>query len=298
MSESAGLTVILPTLDRSEYLRQTVVELLDQKYTPLEILIVDQSANPDREMIRDAGGNPLISYHHVNFRGLPEARNFGWKRAKYDAILFLDDDIHCYSGLLRTHAESLRGPGIGIVGGGIEEARAPDCFPAVRRIGQVGRFTGLPDRHFHARGQFDVEQIKGANFSTRRDILEAVNGFDEAFNVGAALYEEMDFCLRVKSLGFRITFRGDARIIHLGVPRGGCRVPVWDKYMFGMAHNRALVIRRHVRAGYRPIGLARLLITAVSLTLRKLDYRVMLAFVRGVRRGYQSATDGIQTGAQ
>ena len=52
---------------------------------------------------RAKDSDTLIKYYHVTeFRGLPEARNFGVQHTQYAYILFLDDDIECDCNLQRT----------------------------------------------------------------------------------------------------------------------------------------------------------------------------------------------------
>ncbi len=289
-SESPGLTVIIPTLNRAEYISQTVDELLSQHYQPLEIMIVDQSEQPDTRLMNLAQSMPgTITYFFADFRSLPAARNFGVKRARHDAILFLDDDIHCSPRLLAEHVRTLQEPGVGVVAGAVEEA-AHAGKPPDEPTGRVDRLTGVPTQGFHVSGEFDVQHGKGCNFSVWREVFEKCGGIDEILNIGAALYEEADFCRRAAKAGYRIRFNGAARILHLAVPRGGCRVHVPEKYAFGLSHNRAVFIRRHVEWVFWPSALGRLLVTAVSLSLRNGDPRVLAASMRGARRGFLAAT--------
>lgn len=296
MTEPIGLTVVLPTLDRGENLRQTIVELLAQNYAPLEILVVDQSEATDPDVVALAEANPgIVSYHHVDFRGLPTARNYGWRHARHDAILFLDDDVHCYPSLLAEHARCLQLPGVGIVAGAVEEARDRGNPVLGLKTGHFHPVTAIPVRGFEVRGEFDVDHAPGGNFSAWRQVFEKCGGIDEIFSVGAALNEETDFCLRARLLGYRVLYSGDARIVHLGVPRGGCRVPVWHEYIWAMAHNRAVLIHRHVRWFYRPLGLCRLLITGAALTVRERNPRLFAACLSGAIRGI---ADSIRAGCR
>jgi hypothetical protein len=64
-------------LNRGRYLIDTLHDLLAQEYRPIEILVVDQSTEEAPALLdlvlRHAD---LISYHKVQFRGLPLARNY------------------------------------------------------------------------------------------------------------------------------------------------------------------------------------------------------------------------------
>ena len=81
-----GISIILPTLNRADYLASTVDCLIEQDFgEPYEIIIVDQSAAIDSTMYsRAKDSDTLIKYYHVTeFRGLPEARNFGVQHTQY-----------------------------------------------------------------------------------------------------------------------------------------------------------------------------------------------------------------------
>ena len=86
MTEPVSATVIVPTLNRGGYLYNCLQDLLAQVYRPLEILVVDQSdAVPEEVQALIMAHPDLISYHQVAFRGLPLARNYGWRHARCEA---------------------------------------------------------------------------------------------------------------------------------------------------------------------------------------------------------------------
>lgn len=298
MPEQLGITVVLPTLSRGDCLRTCVEDLFAQNYAPLEILIVDQSVDPDEQMVLLAGELEILSYHHVSFQSLPKARNYAWRHAKYDAILFLDDDIRCHPGLLSEHARSLQEPGVGVVGGRVDEVPASRQLQSQRgRTGSFSRTTAVPLRGWSVEGEFEVDHAPGGNFSTWRRVLESCGGIDETLSIGAALYEETDFCLRAKRNGYRILFNGSARITHLALPRGGCRVQARDKYVYGLAHNRAVLIGRHLDWFNRPFAVARLLVTGLSFAARERSPMVLGAWISGVRSGFRhvkSVSSGVR----
>ena len=277
-----GATVVVATLNRGGFLAECLTDLLAQEHRPLEILVVDQSAEVPDDVSRLADGSPeLISYHRVGFRGLPEARNYGWQHAKHDAIIFVDDDIRCGPRLVSEHVRALGTGGVGVVAGGIDVPGAP-AAPSVPRF---SRWTATPVGDFAATGEAEVEHAKGANFSATREVIEAAGGFDEALNVGPALYEELEFCLRVRACGYRIRFNGAARLTHLAAPGGGCRVAEAPRYVHGLAHNRAILIRRHVGWLRAPVALARLELLILSHAVHYRSLRAVFSGIAGCAGG-------------
>jgi N-acetylglucosaminyl-diphospho-decaprenol L-rhamnosyltransferase len=59
---------------------------------------------------------------------------------------------------------------------------------------------------------FDVPSLIGAAILVRREILKAMDGFDERFFF---FLEETDLCVRVWQAGHRVVFFPEARVIHL-----------------------------------------------------------------------------------
>lgn len=53
--------------------------------------------------------------------------------------------------------------------------------------------------------------VTGAVFATRRSILESLNGFDERFNLE---FNDIDLCLRMKLLGYKIIYTPFAELTH------------------------------------------------------------------------------------
>ena len=282
------MTVVVPTLNRGSYVLDCVRDLLAQRHRPLEILIVDQSPQPAPALLGLAQAHPdVVRYERVRFRGLPEARNFGWQRARYEAIVFVDDDIRCGPDLVSEHLRALRRPGVGVVGGGIDEARGERDSSS--RAGVFRRWTASPLAGFSSFRESETDHARGSNFSAWRAALVAAGGFDERMNVGAALYEEAEFCFRARKAGFRVWFNGNARVTHLAAGDGGCRVRDVAAYVYGLAHNRAILIRRHVPRIYWPTALARLGLLGLAFATRYRRVNAIVACMRGLLRGWQVA---------
>lgn len=245
-----GISIIIPTLNRTTFLKDTLDDLFVQEFKhPYEILIVDQSTQPDEVILKHIQGKPNVRYYHITqFRGLPEARNFGWQNAVYDYVLYVDDDIQCQPNLLSEHYKYLTDPEIGIVAGGITEKNNPNTGT---RIGVFEKIKANPITGFHKKGQLEVEHAKGCNYSTKTSILKSLKGTDQNLTKGAALYEELDYCLRVKKAGYKIFFNSEAHVVHLAAAAGGCRVEEIDKYLYSLVRNRSLIIERHITVFYK-----------------------------------------------
>lgn len=281
-----GMTVIVPTLNRGGYLLNTLRDLVAQSHRPLEILVVDQSdaRDPEVDALVAAHGE-LIRYHRVALRGLPQARNYGWQHAHYDYLLYVDDDIRCGPDLVSEHLRILTRPGTGLVGGGIDEVNKPADLAAHPASYNV--WSASPTRGFGAHGEFRAAHVPGGNFSAPRELLERAGGVDESLSSGASLYEETDLALRIAEQGYAIRFNGSARVRHLAAASGGCRTDEVVDYVHALAHNRAVLIRRHSRAFQVPVAGLHLASTALGFAWHYRSPGCLLAALRGAAGGWR-----------
>jgi len=286
--QKQGLSVVVPTLNRGAYLIDTLRDLLAQEHRPLEIVVVDQSDQESLALRDLVSKNPgVISYHKVQFRGLPLARNYGWQKAKYEAIIFVDDDIRCGPSLVSEHLRALTQANIGMVAGGIDEQISVKQNHSAP--GQFNSWTATPVRSFEAMGECFVQHVAGCNFSVWRSVLQAAGGFDEVLSLGAALYEETELCLRVQEHGFDLYFNGSARVEHLAAGNGGCRVVDLPDYMRSLAHNRAILIGRHVRWFHTPVAYLRLFLLFISYAAHYHTLEIFRPGLAGFLEGLQAA---------
>src|SRR5439155_15584966 len=100
------ITVIIPTLNRPEALRQTLEDLSDQSRPPDEIIVIDQS--------RDDAGRPLdqgpalakferVRYLRQAEPNAQQARNRAICEARGDILLLLDDDLRLGPTFIAEH---------------------------------------------------------------------------------------------------------------------------------------------------------------------------------------------------
>ena len=84
-----SVSVVIPTRDRHDYLRQAVASVLDQSHAAAEIIVVDDGAGAANAL---SGMSSRITVLANDRRGPVAARNLGVGAAASDCIAFLDDD--------------------------------------------------------------------------------------------------------------------------------------------------------------------------------------------------------------
>jgi glycosyltransferase involved in cell wall biosynthesis len=105
-------SVIIPTYNRPEGLKEAIQSVLRQEYTCFEIIVINDGGVDVQEIIATYKVGWDITYiQHGNNRGLAAARNTGIREARGKYIAYLDDDDIFYPNHLRTLVEYLETTG-------------------------------------------------------------------------------------------------------------------------------------------------------------------------------------------
>ena len=191
------VTVVVPTLGSSPYLREAVESALAER--PAEVIVVV-----------NGGGEVELDGVRVLRRDEPgrsEARNLGVEAARTPLVAFLDDDDLALPGRLERQRGALAGAWW-----------APLAFGRVRVVDGDGRPRDDWNRLLGAR--FDRLVVRGARYAevlaaqapiytsatmVRRDAFLAVGGYDPAFEA----YEDLDLYLRLARIGDLLPVPGE-----------------------------------------------------------------------------------------
>lgn len=240
--------------------------------TPLEVVVVDNaSADGSADAVRRAFPRAEVITSDAN-EGYAKANNRGWRATSAPFVLFLNSDAEVPAGTVETLLEMLeKRPSVGIVGprtvgtdGTLQVSSGPDLTPLAewhqRRLVR-GVETKDPAALAAAAERTSTEHepvwVSGSCLLTRRAHIEAVGGFDEAF----FLYEEdVDLCVRVGRLGYRVLFVPSAKVLH-HKGRSMARVPDLARFEYHRSHllyyrkHRGRVIVTFLRAYLAVLGL-------------------------------------------
>ncbi len=200
-----------------------------------------------------------------------------------DAVLFLNPDTELHEGAVRRLWETLFAhPRTGMVGPRLEYEdgthqhsgfRFPglvqvffDFFPIHRRL-LSSRLNGrYPVTLYRGHSPFPVDFVLGAAMMVRREVIQQVGAFDEAY----WLYcEEMDWARRIRAAGWEIRVEPRACVIHYEGRssrqfRGRAFVALWESRLryfrryHGTAFNLALRLLVTVGLWWRARQISRL----------------------------------------
>jgi glycosyltransferase involved in cell wall biosynthesis len=182
MENKPLVSIVLPTYNGSRYISQSINSCIDQTYPHWELIIVnDASTDETPEIIeRFAHQDPRIHIvHHEENRRLPAALNSGFARARGDYFSWTSDDNLYHPEALEEMVRFLESnPDVDFV------------YTGITLIDDKGQtIQQVPARPPE---MLIVEDAVGACFLYRREVHEALNGYDEDL----FLAEDMDFFLR------------------------------------------------------------------------------------------------------
>lgn len=219
------ITLCIPTRDRVDLLSNCVEGLLHRTDWPnLEVIIVDNgSVEPEtlaymRDIIDDKRVKVIRYDGEFNFSRL---NNIGASHASGLLFGLINNDLLVKdSNWLRIMASHAVRPNVGAVG-----ALLYYGDDTIQHAGVVLGIGGVAS-HIHKRlpmgkpGYYgrtvvtqDVSSVTGACLLTRLDLYLDIGGLDEAsFPVA---YNDIDFCLKVRSRGLRVILAPDAQLYHL-----------------------------------------------------------------------------------
>jgi GT2 family glycosyltransferase len=142
-------------------------------------------------------------------------RNSGFCRTRKPLVCFLDDDIEITSGDTFTRLlEAMTSTGADIIGPRlVTPAGKIFCADPFFNEGlrPVPRGIGEDD---DGRYQYtsEVPWLPSTLFIVKREVLTAVNGFDEGY--AGSQMEDVDFCLKARQRDFKCVYAGNVEVIH------------------------------------------------------------------------------------
>ena len=103
-----NISVIIPTLNRYNYLNNVLYQLNQQSVSPMEVIVIDQTPKCDMVKI-DPDRFPAlyIKYLCLDNPGQCSARNKGIEIASGDYILFCDDDNELPKDFIEKHIDNI-----------------------------------------------------------------------------------------------------------------------------------------------------------------------------------------------
>lgn len=239
------VSVVIVTRNRPEMVRQCLVGLRQQTYSPFEIIIVDGSSTSQTEQV--ARQHPEARYIFLpdGKDKMTQARNLGVEAARGVIIAFLDDDSIAREGWLTHLVNSYDSPFVGGVGGRVVDRMEMEHQTDQDVVGKVFSDGQTIDNFARELNDpIEVDRFKGCNMSFRKPVLHEVGLFDNYYGTN---WDDVDICLRVKKAGYRLVYNSDAVVDHLLAPQEDSRVRSGEvaRVVFIYYRNRTYLVLTH-----------------------------------------------------
>ena len=271
------LTVIIVSYNTREMTLACLRSLRDETRVSHEVIVVDNaSTDGSAEAIAAEFPETALMAETAN-HGFAGGNNLAARRASGEYLLLLNPDTVVLDGAVdRLLAFARARPAAGIWGGrtlyGDRSLNPTSCWRrmtlwslACRATGLTGVFPRSELFNSESYGGWDrsseraVDIVTGCFLMIRRDLWEALDGFDPAFFMYG---EEADLCLRARAHGAAPRVTPKATILHYG----GASEKVRADKMVRLLAGKASLIGRHFPRWQRPLarGLFRLLAAVAS----------------------------------
>lgn len=229
-----SLSIIIVNWNSTDCLQKCIESLSETKKTTFildKIIIVDNASDPGQVSdLRSLSLNQdiyTIIYSKTNL-GFAKACNLGASGLNSDYLLFLNPDTTLFEDTLDRCMQSMsihakEQQSVAVLGCRLvdEQGNTQRCcsrFPKLRFY--LAKCIGI-NRIFKSLNQFMLEwdhkesryvdEVMGAFFLTNGNVFRMLEGFDERFFV---YYEEVDYCKRVKDVGFEVYYDCEASVYH------------------------------------------------------------------------------------
>jgi glycosyltransferase involved in cell wall biosynthesis len=208
LQKNYKVSIIIPTLNRYQYLRDALIDLENQTYKNFEVIVVDQS-NPFQEDFYKQFGVEIILIRQ-EARALWQARNSAVKVSRGELILLFDDDSRVEKDWVEQHIKCL------------------DYFDCEISSGASISVAGgkVPSHYSFFRWG---DQIDTGNALLKKSVFREIGLFDLQFN--GQRMGDGEFGIRAFLSGFKNVNNPLAMRIHLKVKEGGLReMGSWDAF--------------------------------------------------------------------
>ena len=211
------VSVIIPNYNGAHFLRDCLDSIREQSYKGFEVIVIDNASKDESvDILKSEYPEVRLVLNKSNL-GFAGANNLGYKYAKGDYILFLNNDTRLDEDCFKELVEKIE----------LEKEQVGVAFAKILRMDKsnvydaVGSYLTSFGFLYHLgfkeidNGQYDnLEYIfspKGVCFLVARKIIDEFGLFDSDY---FAYFEESDFFWRVWLRGYKITFMPKAVVYH------------------------------------------------------------------------------------
>ncbi len=91
------ISVLMPTYNRAHMIGKAIKSILEQTYSNLQIVIVDDGSTDNTKGVVEQFNDSRIDFYKIGHGGISKALNYGLSKAESNVIIRLDSDDYCDS---------------------------------------------------------------------------------------------------------------------------------------------------------------------------------------------------------
>ena len=224
------VSICIVSWNTKDLLRKCIQSIIDKTFKlEYEIVVVDNDSKD--------GSFDMVKELYPYYRIIQSGRNVGFAKANNIAaahasgkyILYLNPDTEMLSNAIYgMHKYMEKNDDYGAVGckilntdGTIQYTCArsfPNPYKQFCELSGINRifpnipaFSSIEMHYWDHKESRDIDCISGACMMVRKEVVDALNGFDENIFMYA---EDVDLCYRIKKKGWKIYYLADEIIMH------------------------------------------------------------------------------------
>jgi len=211
------VSVIILNWNQKMLLNDCLESVLSTDYPEMEVIVSDNgSTDGSVDLVKKKFPDIILIENNSNL-GFCVGNNVAIKQAKGDIIVLLNNDTLVDGEWVKEIVDAMNQPNVGVVGCKL-------IFAGTNLIQSLGYVLdlfgyyinqGLLDENIEQleSSTVDVDYVSGAALAIRRDIINEVGLLDPRFY---AYFEDVDWCYRVKTIGYRVVVAQKAVVHHFG----------------------------------------------------------------------------------
>lgn len=196
------VSVIIPTFNRSKTIERSIRSVLNQSYSNLEIIIIDDGSTDETKVVVENIQDARVKYHFQKNAGACAARNAGIALAKGTFIAFQDSDDYWYQDKLNLQLKNMHR----------NNADFDICRMECVNVTSNERNRQLvPSRRVSRQG-LSLETILGTNFISTQMIVARRYVFDDnQFDTRLPRFQDWDLAIRLLQ-SFRLSYTPQVQV--------------------------------------------------------------------------------------
>lgn len=267
------ISVIIPTYNRKKTLARAIQSVINQSFSPFEILIIDDGSNDGtEEWVKENFQN--IKYIYQNNHGVSSARNIGIENAYGDWVAFLDSDDEWLPNKL------------------YEQVKAIDSNPDAKffhtneiwirngvRVNQMKKHKKYGGYIFEK--CLDICRVSPSSVLIQKEVFDNIGVFDESLKV----CEDYDLWLRITSK-YPVVFLDEPLIY-----KYGGHADQLSKVNDGIESYRIQSLEKIIKSGYlsdeQKVKAVNALVNKMNIYSKGLEKRKKLDALRDIKKNIQ-----------